>query len=76
MVIEPCVIYKAIYNNTFLDEEFLHSWCMCADNEGAIRPTSVSLASLWRPSYSFIILVVCLVCIFLLKPLDLGDLEP
>ena len=25
MVVEPCVIYKAIYNNTFLDKEFLHS---------------------------------------------------
>ena len=76
MVIEPCVIYKAIYNNTFLDEEFLHSWYIYADNKGAIRPTGVSLASLWRPSYSFVVLVIYLVYIFLLKLLDLGDLEP
>ena len=76
MVIEPCVIYKAIYNNTFLDEEFLHSWCMCANNKGAMRLTGVSLASLWRPLYSSVVLVIYLVCIFLLKPLDLGDLEP
>jgi hypothetical protein len=25
IVIEPYIIYKAIYNNTFLDEEFLYS---------------------------------------------------
>jgi hypothetical protein len=24
MVVKPYIIYKAIYNNTFLDEEFLH----------------------------------------------------
>ena len=49
MVIEPCVVYKAIYNNTFLDKEFLHSWCMCTDDEGTMRSTGVSLARLWRP---------------------------
>ena len=76
MVIEPCVIYKAIYNNTFLDKEFLHFWCICADNKGAMRLTGVSLASLWRPLYSFVILIIYLVYIFLLKLLDLGDLEP
>ena len=75
MVIEPYVIYKAIYNNTFLDKEFLHSQCICTNNKGAMRSTGVSLASLWRPSYSFIILVVYLVYIFLLKLLDLGDLK-
>ena len=76
MVIEPYVIYKAIYNNTFLDKEFLHSWYICANNKGAMRSTGVSLASLWRPLYSFVVLIIYLVCIFLLKPLDLGDLEP
>ena len=25
VVIEPYIIYKAIYNNTFLDKEFLYS---------------------------------------------------
>jgi len=75
MVIKPYVVYKAIYNNTFLDKEFLHSWCMCANNKGAMRLTSVSLASLWRPLYSFIILIIYLVCIFLLKPLNSGNLK-
>jgi len=46
MVIEPYIVYKAIYNNTFLDKEFLHFWCMCANNKGAIYSTGVSLASL------------------------------
>ena len=41
-----------------------------------MRSTGVSLASLWRPLYSFIVLIICLVCIFLLKLLDLGNLEP
>ena len=41
-----------------------------------MRLTSVSLVSLWRPLYSFIILVIYLVYIFLLKLLDLGDLKP
>ena len=46
MVIEPCVVYKAIYNYSFLDKEFLHSWYIYADNKGAMRSTDVSLASL------------------------------
>jgi len=46
VVIEPYVVYKAIYNNTFLDKEFLHSWCIYTDDKGAIRLTSASLASL------------------------------
>jgi len=53
----------------------LHSWCMCADDKGAMRSSGVSLASLWRPLYPLVVLVVCLVCIFLSKPLDSGDLE-
>jgi len=69
VVIEPYIIYKAIYNYSFLDKEFLHSWCRCANNKGAMRSTSVSLASLWRPLYPLIILIVYLVCIFLSKPL-------
>jgi hypothetical protein len=73
VVIEPYVIYKAIYNNTFLDKEFLYSWYIYTDNEGAIYSTSISLASLWRPLYSLIIFIICLVCIFLLKLLDLGN---
>jgi hypothetical protein len=48
---------------------------MCANNKGAMRLTSVSLASLWRPLYSFIILIIYLVYIFLLKLLDLGNLK-
>jgi len=48
---------------------------MCANNKGAMRLTSVSLASLWRPLYSFIILIICLVYIFLLKLLNLGNLK-
>ena len=75
IVIKPYVVYKAIYNNTFLNKEFLHSQCMYANNKGAIRLTSVSLASLQQPLYSFIILVTYLVYIFLLKPLDLGNLK-
>jgi len=46
VVVEPCVIYKAVYNYSFLDKEFLHSWCMCADDEGAMRSSGVSLAGL------------------------------
>jgi len=46
VVIEPCVVYKAIYNYSFLDKEFLHSWYIYADNKGAMRSTDVSLASL------------------------------
>ena len=75
MVIEPCVIYKAIYNYSFLDKEFLYSWCIYANNKGAMRLSSVSLASLWRPLYPLIILIICLVCIFLIKLLDLGNLK-
>ena len=48
---------------------------MYANNKGTIRLTSVSLASLWRPLYPLIILIIYLVYIFLLKPLDLGDLK-
>jgi len=40
-----------------------------------MRSTGVSLASLWQPLYSFIILIAYLVYIFLLKPLDLGNLK-
>ena len=72
----PYIIYKAIYNNTFLDKEFLHSQYIYTNNKGAIRSTGVSLASLQRPLYSFIILIIYLVCIFLLKLLDLGNLKP
>ena len=75
MVIKPCVVYKAIYNNAFLDEEFLHFWCMCTDNEGTMRSTSVSLVSLWRPLCLLIIFIMYLVCIFLLKLLDSGNLK-
>ena len=75
MVIEPYIVYKAIYNNTFLDKEFLHSWCICTDDKGAIRSTSASLASLQRPLYPLIIFVIYLVCIFLSKLLDLGNLK-
>ena len=45
MVIKPYIIYKAIYNNTFLDKEFLHSWCLYTDNEGIICLTGVSVVS-------------------------------
>jgi len=40
-----------------------------------MRLTSVSLASLWRPLYPLIILIIYLVYIFLLKPLNLGNLK-
>jgi len=46
MVIEPCVIYKAIYNYSFLDKEFLYSWRVYTNNKGAICLASISLASL------------------------------
>ena len=75
MVIEPCVIYKAIYNNTFLDKEFLYSQCIYTNDKGTMRSTGVSLASLQRPLYPLIILIIYLVYIFLLKLLDLGDLK-
>jgi len=73
VVIEPCVIYKAIYNYSFLNKEFLHSWYIYADNKGAIYLSIISLVSLWRPLYPLIILIICLVYIFLLKLLDLGN---
>jgi len=73
VVIEPYIVYKAIYNYFFLDKEFLHFWCIYTDNKGAMCSFIVSLASLWRPLYPLIILIVCLVCIFLLKLLDSGN---
>jgi len=73
VVIEPYVIYKAIYNYFFLDKKFLHSWCIYANNKGAIYLFIISLASLWRPLYPLIVLIICLVCIFLLKLLDPGN---
>ena len=75
MVVEPCVVYKAIYNYFFLDKKFLHFWCIYINNKGAVCLTGVSLASLWRPLYPLVILIVCLVYIFLLKLLDLGNLK-
>jgi len=75
VVIESYIVYKAIYNYSFLDKEFLHSWYIYANNKGAMRSSSISLASLWRPLYPLIILIIYLVYIFLLKPLDLGDLK-
>jgi len=75
VVIEPYIIYKAVYNYSFLDKKFLHSWCMYTNNKGAIYLSDVSLASLWQLLCPFIILIICLVCIFLLKLLDLGDLK-
>ena len=75
MVIEPCVIYKAIYNYFFLDKKFLHSQYICANNKGAMRLFSISLVSLQRLLYPLIVLIICLVCIFLIKPLDLGNLK-
>src|SRR6266571_8135916 len=75
MVVESCVVYKAIYNYSFLDKEFLYSWCVYTNNKGAICSSGVSLASLWRPLYSPIIFIVCLAYIFLLKPLDPSNLE-
>ena len=75
MVIKLYIIYKAIYNNTFLDKKFLHSWCIYTDDKGAMHLTSISLASFWRLLYSFIVLIVYLICIFLLKPLDSGNFK-
>ena len=75
VVIEPYIVYKAIYNYSFLDKEFLHSQCICANNKVAMYLTSVSLVSLQRLLYPLIILIICLDCIFLLKPLDLGNLK-
>jgi len=46
VVVEPYIIYKAIYNYSFLDKEFLHSWRVYANDKGAIHLASVSLVSL------------------------------
>ena len=46
MVVEPYVIYKAIYNYSFLDKEFLHFWCIYANDKGAMCSSVVSLVSL------------------------------
>ena len=75
VVVKPYVVYKAIYNYSFLDKEFLYSQYKCANNKGAMRLTSVSLVSLQRSLYPLIVLIICLVYIFLLKLLDLGDLK-
>jgi len=73
VVIKPYIIYKAIYNYSFLDKEFLHSWYIYANNKGAMCLSVISLVSLWRPLCSLIVLIICLVYIFLLKLLDLGN---
>jgi len=46
VVIEPYIVYKAIYNYSFLNKEFLHSWYIYANNKGAMRLSIISLASL------------------------------
>ena len=46
VVIKPYIIYKAIYNNTFLNKEFLHSWHIYTNNKGAIYSTSVFVTDL------------------------------
>jgi len=46
---------------------------MYANNKGVMRLFIISLASFWRPLYPLIILIIYLVCIFLLKLLDLGN---
>src|SRR6266702_141848 len=75
MIVKPCIVYKAIYNYSFLDKELLHSWCVYTDNEGAIHLSSVSLASLWRPLYPLIVLIIYLAYVFLLESLDLNDFK-
>ena len=75
IVIKPCIIYKAIYNNTFLNKKFLYSQYIYTNNKGAIYLTSVFLASLQWPLYPLVILIIYLVYIFLLKLLDLGNLK-
>ena len=75
MLIEPYTIYKAVYNYSFLDKEFVHFQYIYANNKGAIYSFSVSLASLQQPLYPLTILVIYLVYIFLLKLLDLGNYE-
>ena len=76
MVIKPYIVYKAIYNNTFLNKKFLHSQYIYINDKGDIYSTSISLVSFWQPLYSSIVLIIYLVYIFLLKLLDLGDLKP
>jgi len=46
---------------------------MYANDKGAMRSSIISLASLWRPLCPLIVLIIYLVCIFLLKLLDLGN---
>ena len=75
MVVEPCVIYKAIYNNTFLDKKFLHSQYIYTNNKEAMHSTSIFLASLQYFLCPFIVFIIYLVCIFLLKLLDLSNLK-
>ena len=75
MVIKSYVVYKAIYNYSFLNKKFLHSWYIYANNKGDIYSSSVSLVSLWQPLYPLVVFIICLVYIFLLKLLDLGDLK-
>ena len=75
IVIELYIIYRAVYNYTFLDKEFLYSQYIYINNKGAIYSSSVSLASLQQPLYTLIILTIYLVCIFLLKLLDLSNLK-
>ena len=41
VVVEPYIIYKAIYNNTFLDKEFLYSQYIYTNNKGAIYSTNI-----------------------------------
>ena len=73
IVIEPYIIYKTIYNYSFLDKEFLYSQYKYANDKGAIYASSVSLVSLQRPLYPLIIFIIYLVYIFLLELLDLGN---
>ena len=75
IVIEPYIIYKTIYNYSFLDKQFLYSQYKDANNKGAIYASSVSLISLQQPLYPLIIFIIFLVYIFLLELLDLGDFK-
>ena len=75
IIIMSYIIYKAIYNYSFLDKELLHSQCINTDNEGAICSFSVSLASLWRPLQPLVIFIIYLAYVFLLEPLDLSDFK-
>ena len=75
IVIKPYIVYKAIYNNTFLNKKFLYSQYIYTNNKEAMCLTSVSLVSFWCPLYPFIVLIIYLVYIFLLKPLNLGNFK-